>query len=445
MEGEEPPEEGEGTDTNDDSPSIKSKSKSPTPGVLDTDNSRSKSPTPDVPENETLNSKSPTPGAAESDNSRSKSPTPGLSESEKSRSKSPGLESDGGRSKSPTPGSVDTEKSKSLTPIPEGVELESSKSKSPTPGAIDSDNSRSKSPTPDVLASGVSRSKSPTPELADEKKSRGKSPSPQIPDFALSKSITSDVVESLKAKSKSASPDVPEYVIPKQATTSATYSGSKRTGDSTFRGGSLAAFRSAAAGFVPSGNMQGLANGLLQKRSPFIHNPPEPEERRQRIQSPRTPREYIINLREDLADFQESHGLPRTRDYSFVSLGLALAQETGRAIYSLLQMFTELFPVIAIVSLILRFALDKMIEILETPETFPKIKKTTIFILEIIAILIPLWILIAMIVIPLISLILSMFKRIIRIKGKRTCGSKPKPERKVNVKPTTDAACSLLF
>lgn len=210
----------------------------------------------------------------------------------------------------------------------------------------------------------------------------------------------------------------------------------------------MAAFRSAAAGFVPSGNMQGLANGLLQKRSPFIHNPPEPEERRQRIQSPRTPREYIINLREDLADFQESHGLPRTRDYSFVSLGLALAQETGRAIYSLLQMFTELFPVIAIVSLILRFALDKvdlslfaptsslrrptptdlsfsfqMIEILETPETFPKIKKTTIFILEIIAILIPLWILIAMIVIPLISLILSMFKRIIRIKGKSSRSS----------------------
>lgn len=123
------------------------------------------------------------------------------------------------------------------------------------------------------------------------------------------------------------------------------------------RGGSLSVFRS----IVPGENVQSFANNFLQKRSPFIHNPPQPEERRARIPAPRTPREYIINLREDLADFQESHGLPRTRDYSFVSLGLALAQETGRAIYSLFQMFIELFPIVAIVSLILRFALDKVI------------------------------------------------------------------------------------
>ncbi|EEB16203.1 Circumsporozoite protein precursor, putative [Pediculus humanus corporis] len=173
--------------------------------------------------------------------------------------------------------------------------------------------------------------------------------------------------------------------------------------------------------FVNSGqtNCPGLAATLLQKRSPFIHDPPELEERRPRIQSPRTPREYIINLREDLADFQESHGLPRSRDYSFVSLGLALIQETGRALFSLFQMFTELFPVLAIISLILRFALDKLIEIFETQETVPKIKKAVIFTLEMIAIILPLWIIVGSILVPLLSLVLSLFKRVFHIRWRR--------------------------
>lgn len=112
-------------------------------------------------------------------------------------------------------------------------------------------------------------------------------------------------------------------------------------------------------------NLNSVAQGalncrLFDRRGPFNHNPPHPEERRPRIANPRSPKDYIINLREDLADFQESHGLPRSRDYSFFSLGLSLAQETGRAIYAVFLMVTELFPIVAIVSLILRFALDKV-------------------------------------------------------------------------------------
>lgn len=108
----------------------------------------------------------------------------------------------------------------------------------------------------------------------------------------------------------------------------------------------------------PEGGFAGA--DLFSRRSPFVHNPPILEERRPRIEEPHGVCDYLINLREDLADFQESHGLPRSKDYSFLSLGLALAQETGRTLYAVLIMITELFPVLAILSLIIRFILDQV-------------------------------------------------------------------------------------
>lgn len=99
---------------------------------------------------------------------------------------------------------------------------------------------------------------------------------------------------------------------------------------------------------------------LFERRSPFVHTPPVREERRERVAHPKCFRDYVFNLREELADFQETHGVPRTRDYSFLSLTLALAQEAGRALYAIFIMITELFPVLAIISLILRFSFDKV-------------------------------------------------------------------------------------
>lgn len=119
---------------------------------------------------------------------------------------------------------------------------------------------------------------------------------------------------------------------------------------------------------------------LLERRSPFSHNPPRTEERRDRISNPRSVRDYIFNFREDLADFQATHGLPRTRDYSFLSLTWALGYETLHALYAVFIMIMELFPVLAIISLILRFILDKVRQIFSKKKM--NLKMIEIFILS---------------------------------------------------------------
>lgn len=170
---------------------------------------------------------------------------------------------------------------------------------------------------------------------------------------------------------------------------------------------------------VPQAPQASHGASLFERRSPFSHNPPRAEERRERVARPRSVRDYVLNFREDLADFQETHGLPRTRDYSFLSLTLALAQETGRALYAVFIMITELFPVLAILSLILRFTLDKLLEILETEDSVVQVKKITIFIIQLIAIIIPVYITIGTIIAPLIYLVFSIFKKLFRLTAGR--------------------------
>lgn len=69
---------------------------------------------------------------------------------------------------------------------------------------------------------------------------------------------------------------------------------------------------------------------------------------------------YLVKARRNLIDFQENHGLPRTEQLTFFSLSLGLAQETGRALYAILMMVTQLLPILSIFTLILRFILDKV-------------------------------------------------------------------------------------
>ncbi|XP_045465890.1 uncharacterized protein LOC123674834 [Harmonia axyridis] len=89
---------------------------------------------------------------------------------------------------------------------------------------------------------------------------------------------------------------------------------------------------------------------------------------------------YLQRIRQPLADYQEQKGLPREEIYSFLSLLTTLCQHSYNAFVVIFAMLYNLSPMMDSVLCILRFLLDRMIEISQTSNLHERTHKLVIFV-----------------------------------------------------------------
>ncbi|XP_011698504.1 PREDICTED: uncharacterized protein LOC105456266 [Wasmannia auropunctata] len=120
-------------------------------------------------------------------------------------------------------------------------------------------------------------------------------------------------------------------------------------------------------------------------------------------QEGRAKRSILSNCREYLATYQESCGTPRT-EYSFAALIVVMAQATARSLLGLIYIILNVAPVIQMFSFILRFVLDKIIDIRKTKNFQQVMVKLTIFVVQLLGVYVCLIFILGFIVLPIVHM-----------------------------------------
>ncbi|KYN18189.1 hypothetical protein ALC57_09534 [Trachymyrmex cornetzi] len=124
-------------------------------------------------------------------------------------------------------------------------------------------------------------------------------------------------------------------------------------------------------------------------------------------QEGRAKQSILSNCREYLATYQESCGTPRT-EYSFAALIVVMAQATARSLLGLIYMIINIVPVIQMFSFILRFVLDKIIDIRRTKNIQQIVVKLTIFIIQLLSVYVCLIFILDFIVLPIVHMAIGI-------------------------------------
>ncbi|XP_018053032.1 PREDICTED: uncharacterized protein LOC108690315 [Atta colombica] len=129
-------------------------------------------------------------------------------------------------------------------------------------------------------------------------------------------------------------------------------------------------------------------------------------------QEGRAKQSILSNCREYLATYQESCGTPRT-EYSFAALIVVMAQATARSLLGLIYMIINVVPVIQMFSFILRFVLDKIIDIRRTKNIQQVAVKLTIFIIQLLSVYVCLIFILGFIVLPIVQMAIGIVTKFV--------------------------------
>ncbi|KAK2580165.1 hypothetical protein KPH14_012436 [Odynerus spinipes] len=124
------------------------------------------------------------------------------------------------------------------------------------------------------------------------------------------------------------------------------------------------------------------------------------------------PRALLFNIREHLANYQESNGTPST-EYPFTDLVRIMGQATGRSLVALLYVVINIAPIAEIFLYILRFILDKLINIKNTSDVRQMMIKYAIFAIQLLSIYVCLTFIFGFIVLPIVYMVLHIVAKII--------------------------------
>ncbi|XP_071553941.1 uncharacterized protein [Temnothorax nylanderi] len=129
-------------------------------------------------------------------------------------------------------------------------------------------------------------------------------------------------------------------------------------------------------------------------------------------QEGRAKRSILFNCREYLATHQESYGTPRT-EYSFAALIVVIAQATVRSLLALIYVIVNIVPIIQMFSFILRFVLDKIIDIHRTKNVQQITVKLTIFVVQLLSVYVCLIFIFGFIVLPIIQMAIAIVTKFV--------------------------------
>ncbi|CAH0559622.1 unnamed protein product [Brassicogethes aeneus] len=117
-------------------------------------------------------------------------------------------------------------------------------------------------------------------------------------------------------------------------------------------------------------------------------------------------------LREPIADYQSSRGIARNETITFMNLITSLISQAYTAGLTILVMLWNLLPLVEGFVYLIRFILDKLIDILETEEPKDKVMKTIIFCGELFLILIVIFLIVGLIFMPVYVLTAKLFGKL---------------------------------
>ncbi|KAF5278615.1 hypothetical protein FQA39_LY00657 [Lamprigera yunnana] len=117
----------------------------------------------------------------------------------------------------------------------------------------------------------------------------------------------------------------------------------------------------------------------------------------------------LQNVRDTLAEHQEEQGIPKEEQYGFLCLLKSLLQLTLHGFFAISAMFYNLLPLLEGLLYIVRFILDKIIEISETESKLVIAAKVVLCIFELICITLLMLIIFIFILFPVFSLLANMW------------------------------------
>ncbi|XP_034193441.1 uncharacterized protein LOC117610302 isoform X2 [Osmia lignaria lignaria] len=120
---------------------------------------------------------------------------------------------------------------------------------------------------------------------------------------------------------------------------------------------------------------------------------------------------FLHNFREYLVNYQESCGVPRT-EYSFSALIQIMGQATGRSLLALLYVMLNILPLAEILLYVLRFVLDKVINIGSSRDFRQTILRCFVFTTELLSIYICLIFIFGFIVLPILQTVIGIVAKI---------------------------------
>ncbi|KAI4487702.1 hypothetical protein M0802_011892 [Mischocyttarus mexicanus] len=124
------------------------------------------------------------------------------------------------------------------------------------------------------------------------------------------------------------------------------------------------------------------------------------------------PRTLLLNIRERLANYQESKGIPRT-EYRFRNLVKVMGQTTGRSLIALFYIIVNIAPIAEIFLYILRFILDKLINIKDTNDICQIIIKYVILVIQLLSIYVCLTFIFGLIILPILYMIFHIVAKVL--------------------------------
>ncbi|KAL7292781.1 hypothetical protein TKK_0013609 [Trichogramma kaykai] len=120
----------------------------------------------------------------------------------------------------------------------------------------------------------------------------------------------------------------------------------------------------------------------------------------------------ILRMRNYLAEFQELRGTS-PKEYTFSSLIKVIGHATSRCLFALFYVILNILPVLEILLHVLRFVVDKVIDIKGTKDAQQIIIKVTIFFIQLLCIYVCLMFIFGFIVMPIIRMGLSIISKFI--------------------------------
>ncbi|CAH1373807.1 unnamed protein product [Tenebrio molitor] len=123
---------------------------------------------------------------------------------------------------------------------------------------------------------------------------------------------------------------------------------------------------------------------------------------------------FLRRVRSPIANYQEPRGISRVEKYSFTDLVKALCQHAYNATLTILTMLYNLMPLLEGFMYLLRFMLDKLIDIFETPRAGDKAIKSALFVGELVILFFLLYFIISILLIPIIHFTLLFINKIFR-------------------------------
>ncbi|XP_014609855.1 PREDICTED: uncharacterized protein LOC106789848 isoform X1 [Polistes canadensis] len=124
------------------------------------------------------------------------------------------------------------------------------------------------------------------------------------------------------------------------------------------------------------------------------------------------PKTLLLNIREHLANYQESNGIPRT-EYPFRDLVKVMGQATGRSLIALLYIIVNIAPIAEIFLYILRFILDKLINIKNTNNISQMVIKYLILVIQLFSIYVCLTFIFGLIILPILYMVLHIVAKVL--------------------------------